>query len=172
MRSQQTSSSFLRPEKQIRGGLLHPQGYLYSSRSPTEVSSTPRVDLPLPIGVTGLRLHFRAPYEHKFHVTDESPGREAPGSAHSEVRHPPLHRTLEVRQRLGSQRVDSLGDTALRLRQAGDIGEHGHVALRGSKSVQRADAFVRGEAPELQRGLARCISRSASACRPPISVVH
>ena len=34
-----------------------------------------------------------------------------------------------MEQRLGSQRVDSLGDTALRLRQAGDIGEHERVAL-------------------------------------------
>jgi hypothetical protein len=46
----------------------------------------------------------------------ESFDARTPASAHAVVRHPPLQRTLEVRQRLGRQGIDALGDAALRLR--------------------------------------------------------
>src|SRR3954447_11708333 len=81
------------------------------------------------------RLDLRAAYEHQFHVTDESAGREAPASAHTVVRHPPLHCTLETWQSIGSQSIDTLGDTALRLRQACDIGEHRLVAFCGLRGA-------------------------------------
>src|SRR5262249_51396263 len=51
------------------------------------------------------------------------------------VRHPPLHCTLEVWQRIGSQSIDMFGDTALWLRQARDIGEHGLIAFRGLRGA-------------------------------------
>jgi hypothetical protein len=62
-------------------------------------------------------LDPRAAYEHQFHVADEASGREAPTAVHTVVRHAPLHRTLETRQRLGRQGIDVFGDLALRLRQ-------------------------------------------------------
>src|SRR5262249_34589188 len=58
-----------------------------------------------------------------------------PASAYTVVGHAPLHCTLEVRQRIGSQSIDTLGDSALRLRQAGDISEHGLVAFRGLRGA-------------------------------------
>jgi hypothetical protein len=53
---------------------------------------------------------------------------------------------LEVWQRIGSQSIDTLGDTALRLRQARDVGEHGLVAFRSFRcarfSVMATSSFV------------------------------
>src|SRR5689334_10322074 len=130
------SSSFLAPDKGVRGCLLHPRGYLVL------VEIVHGCQLYAACGLAHpnrrhrrFRLHLRAAYEHQFHVTDESTGREAPASAHTVVRHPPLHCTLEVWQGIGSQSIDTFGDTALRLRQARDIGEHGLVAFGGLRGA-------------------------------------
>src|SRR5579884_144594 len=93
------------------------------------------------------RLDLRAADEHQFQVTDESAGREAPASADTVVRHAPLDCTLEAWQRSGSESIDTLGNAALRLRQAFDIGEHGLVAvrcLRGAGLAGHGDQELRG----------------------------
>src|SRR5580700_7807471 len=119
-------SSPLPPDEGHDSGLLHPRRRL------TLVEIVRGCQLDASCGLTHpdrrhrrFRLDLRAAYEHQFHVADEGAGREAPAPAHAVVRHPPLHRTSEVRQRLGSESIDTLGDAALRLRQAGDVGEHG-----------------------------------------------
>src|ERR1700674_6032305 len=55
---------------------------------------------------------------------------EAPPVADAVVRHAPLHGAPEVGERLGRQRIDRLGDAALRLRQACDVREDRLVAAR------------------------------------------
>jgi hypothetical protein len=77
------------------------------------------------------RLHLRATYKHQLHVANESAGREAPASVNAVVGHPPLHRSLEVRQRFGRPGIDALGDGTLRLGQAGDVTENGFIAFCG-----------------------------------------
>src|SRR5580700_10237379 len=143
-----SSSSPLPPDEGHSSRLLHPRRRL----ALVEIVRGCQLDASCRLAHPD-RLHWRfrldlgAAYEHQFHVADEGTGREAPAPAHAVVRHPPLHRASEVRQRLGSESIDTLGDAALRLRQAGDVGEHGLVAfrcLRGACLARHGDQQLRG----------------------------
>ena len=71
------------------------------------------------------RLERRAVDEHELDVAGEAAAAEAPAVADAIVRHAPLHGALQAGQRLGRQGIDTFGDAALRLRQAGDVGKTG-----------------------------------------------
>src|SRR5436309_1727862 len=116
------SSSFLAAEEGHVRGLLHPRCDLFL----VEIRGRCQLYTARGLAHSGwshwrLRYESRAADKHQLHMADECARRKAPAAVHSIVGHAPLHRTLKLRQRLGSQSVDTLSDFALRLRQTGDV---------------------------------------------------
>ena len=131
--------------------------------SSTDSSSTPRVDLPIPTGVTGGTGSSAAPFdEHELDVAGEAAATEAPAVADAIVRHAPFHGALQAGQRPGRQGIDTFGDAALRLRQAGDVGEDRLVAdrrLRGACPAGHGFRQRRGDFALCLRALGRLSGR-------------
>src|SRR5262245_6947180 len=71
-----------------------------------------------------------AVHEHELDVFREAAATEAPAITDAIVRHAPLRGALQAGQRFGRQGIDSFGDAALRLRQAGDVSEDRLVTIR------------------------------------------
>jgi hypothetical protein len=163
-----SSSSSPRSEERYRGSLIHPRRQL----ALVQIFHGCQLDAPCGLAHPDrrhrrLRLDLRATYEHQLHMANEGAGREAPASVSTVVRHAPLHRSLEVPQRLGGQGIDALGDPTLRLWQASDVGENGFVAfcsLRGACPARHGNRQFRGGSAlggllTLALGVLRCFGR-------------
>ena len=95
-------------------------------------------------------------------MAGEAAATEAPAVADAIVRHAPLHGALQAGQRPGRQGIDTFGDAALRLRQAGDVGEDRLVAdrcLRGACPAGHGFRQRRGDFALCRRALGRFSGR-------------
>ena len=104
------------------------------------------------------RVERRAVDEHELDVAGEAAATEAPAVADAIVRHAPFHGSLQAGQRPGRQGIDTFGDAALRLRQAGDVGEDRLVAdrrLRGACPAGHGLRQRRGDFALCLRALGR-----------------